>query len=122
MHSLWLGPAALLGAIVVYSCSSNGHETQQLIIVVNDVTVEIRGEEGTPFEGLFQDSDDVKKMPGTVPLTVDFPDQAGFFEANIDKGSGGTERVCVKVITTSQSKESCTLDPFGRASVVVVFD
>lgn len=122
MHSLWLGTAALLAAIVVYSCSSNGQGTQQLIIVVNDVTVEIQGEEGTPFEGLFKDDDEAKKMSGTVPFTVDFADQAGFFEAIVDKGSGGAETVCVKVTATNQSKESCTVDPFGRVSTVVVFD
>lgn len=120
MPSLAPGTAALLAAVVFYSCSSHDHD--EVIILVEDVAVEIGGEAGTPFEAFLEDDDDAQVLTDTVPFAAVFQDQVGFFEAIVDKESSGAERICVKVVTTRQSKESCTIDPFGRVSAVVVFD
>lgn len=121
MQPLALATATLLaaGQLVVYSCSSHDGE---LILPLEDVAVEIQGASGTPFDAFFEDDENAQRLTGTVPFTADFLDQVGFFEAIVDKGSGGSERLCVKVVTPRQSKESCTVDPFGRVSAAVVFD
>ena len=86
-----------------------------------DVRVEITGNTGTDFDAFFEDDDDSDSFSADVPYTAVFNDREDFFTAIVDKDSGGSEEICVRVTTDHDSHQDCTDQPFGRVSVTVVF-
>ncbi len=113
-----LAAALLLLHVAVISCDDDDDHD---IIIVDDVSVDITGDAGTNFDAFFEDDVHSQSVTGDVPFAADFPDQQGFFQAIVDKTSGGSEQVCVKISTSDRSEESCTPAPFGRVSVTLVF-
>lgn len=103
-----------------FSCHDDDHHHRPGLRL-DDVTVEITGDAGTDFDALFEDEDRSQSISGSVPFTADFLDQVEFFRAVVDKDSGGSERICVRVTATRDEREACTTAPFGRASVLVFF-
>jgi len=116
--TLILAAALLLLNVAVISCDDDDDHD---IIIVEDVSVEITGDAGTDFDAFFEDDVHSQSLSGDVPHSAAFADQQGFFQAIVDKSSGGSEQICVKVSTTQLSEQSCTTAPFGRASVTLVF-
>jgi len=113
-----LAAALLLLHVAVISCDDDDDYDH---IIVEDVDVDITGDAGTDFDAFFEDDLHSQNLSGDVPHSVAFADQHGFFEAIVDKTSGGSEEVCVRVSTPQLSEQSCTTAPFGRVSVTLVF-
>ena len=86
-----------------------------------DVTVEITGDSGTDFNAFFEDDNDVDSFSADVPFTAEFNDRDDFFTAVVDKDSGGSEEICVRVSTNHDAHKECTTAPYGRVSVTLVF-
>jgi len=110
----------LLHSVAVISCDDDDYDDHD-IIIVEDVSVDITGDAGTDFDAFFEDDVHSQSLTGDVPFAADFPDQEGFFQAIVDKTSGGSEEVCVRIATPDRSEKSCTSAPSGRVSVTLVF-
>ena len=107
----------LLALVGFFSCDDHHHDD----VFVDDVTVDITGDAGTDFDALFEDDDHSQTATGVVPFSADFVDQVNFLHAVVDKTSSGAEKICVRVTSSDQSKESCSTDANARVTVTVVF-
>ena len=109
----------LIANVAVLSCEYDDSNDQ-----IEDVTVDVSGEAGVNFDARFEDDNHSQNASGVVPFTADFHDQEHFFSAEVDKNSGGSESVCLKVSTVHDShfsKEECTSQPYGRVTVTLSF-
>ncbi|HKY31846.1 MAG TPA: hypothetical protein VJV23_04860 [Candidatus Polarisedimenticolia bacterium] len=114
-----LAAVLLLAAnLAIVSCDD---DDDHHVVFVDDVTVEITGDPGVDFEAFVEDDDGASSFDGTVPFTADFFDQEDFFRVIVDKVASDTDELCVRAISSDQSRQSCTSQPLGRASVTLVF-
>jgi len=100
------------------SCDDNDHD---VVVIVDDVTVEITGDPGVEFEGFVEDDNGSRLISGTVPLTEDHLNQVGFFHIELDKTSVGPGLLCVRVTSSHFSQQDCTTSSPGTVRVSFVF-
>jgi len=112
-----LGAAVLVAHLGGWACHWDDDDDD----FEEDVSVEITGDSGTDFDAFFEDDNDSDRFSADVPFSADFNDRDDFFTAVVDKDSGGSEEICVRVSTDHESRKECTDLPFGRVSVTVVF-
>ena len=100
-----------------YSCSDeHDHHRHR-----EDVYVSVTGAAGVGFDAYFEDERRSQSISGTIPFDADFLDQEGYFSAQVDKDSAGSEQMCVEIVSSVSSRQSCTSAPFGRVTLTLAF-